>query len=139
MNQDFVADSSVGISWSILSQRDTATETLQDEVVNGRRFVVPVLWFFEVANTLVMLTRRGRLPVQERQAASERLLELNPEVDPEGQDLALSVIATLAHDQTLTAYDAAYLELALRRGLPLASRDRRLNDAARRCGVETLL
>ena len=60
-------------------------------------------------------------------------------VDEEGLRVALGKISDLADAHALTVYDAAYLELALRTGLPLASRDGDLNRAARRCGVKVLL
>jgi predicted nucleic acid-binding protein len=67
------------------------------------------------------------------------LLNLNPVVDEEGPRAALGRVSELAAEHNLSVYDAAYLELALRRGLPLASRDAGLNRAAQRCGVKVLL
>ena len=55
MNHDFVADSSVGIAWVVASQSSEATDRLLDDVESGRRLVVPVLWAFEAANTLLVL------------------------------------------------------------------------------------
>jgi predicted nucleic acid-binding protein len=60
-------------------------------------------------------------------------------VDEEGPRLALEKISALAKEQSLSVYDAVYLELALRRGLPIATRDTALNKAAKRAGVRTLL
>lgn len=64
---------------------------------------------------------------------------LTPLVDEKGPRLALGEIPDLAEEHALTAYDAAYLELAQRRGLPLAWRDGDLNRAAKRCGIKVLL
>jgi len=68
---------------------------------------------------------------------SERAVR--PLVDDEGARLALGETSKLAAKHELSVYDAAYLELALRRSVPLASRDTALNKAARRAGVRTLL
>jgi predicted nucleic acid-binding protein len=108
-------------------------------VENGIQFVVPVLWPFEVANALLMLRRRKRLPPDEFERARTELDRLSPEIDDEGARFALSKVVNLADRYSLTIYDATYLELAIRRELPLASRDAALNRAARLCGVQTLL
>ena len=105
----------------------------------GTPFVVPVLWLFEVANALLMLVRRKRMPLDEFARIQLELDALRPLVDDEGPHLVWSEITALAERFGLTVYDAAYLELAMRRGLPLASRDTELNEAARLCGVSTLL
>jgi predicted nucleic acid-binding protein len=61
VNEEFVADSSVAIAWAVPSQSNEDTDRLLDEISQGARAVVPVLWFFEVANSLIVLARRGRL------------------------------------------------------------------------------
>jgi predicted nucleic acid-binding protein len=101
--------------------------------------VVPVLWAFEVANSLLALWRRRVIQEQQYERARRDLVELESIVDEEGPRLALEKISTLAQKYSLSVYDAVYLELALRRGLPLASRDSALNKAAKRAGVRTLL
>jgi predicted nucleic acid-binding protein len=135
----FVADASVGIAWSVVSQATPAAGKLRDRVETGTPFVVPVLWPFEVANALLMLVRRKRMEPGEFVRARVELEGLTPLIDDEGPRLAWSEITDLATRFGLTVYDAAYLELAIRRGLALASRDTSLNDAARLCGVKTLL
>ncbi len=98
--------------------------------------MVPPLWVSEVANVLLQACRRGRLP---REAMQERLalLDMLPiEMDPQASGTVWrSSILTLADAETLTFYDATYLELAIRRGLPLASSDTALRRAATRRGV----
>lgn len=139
MSSAFVADSSVGVAWAVLSQSSAATERLLNDVGAGAPLVVPVLWMFEVANALLVLTRRKRIEPEEYTRARRALSRLTPTVDDEGPRGALGKIADLAEAHALSVYDAAYLELAIRRGLPLASRDAHLNKAAKRCGVKTLL
>jgi predicted nucleic acid-binding protein len=135
----FVADASVGIAWSVASQASDETERLLDEVSSGRPLCVPVLWLYEVGNALLVLTRRKRIQPQEGVRARRALAALNPVIDETGPSTALNKVCELAAEHGLSVYDGAYLELAARRGLPLASRDAALNRAARRCGIQVLL
>lgn len=105
----------------------------------GTPFFVPVLWPFEVANTLLILCRRKKISSDERALACSLLARYRPVLDNEGSRLALNQLSHLADEHSLTIYDATYLELAIRRRLPLASRDSTLNKAAQRCGVGVLL
>lgn len=139
MSPGFVADSSVGVAWAVFAQSSRATDQLLNEVAEGRVLVVPVLWAFEVGNALVMLTRRKRLTDQECLQARRALRALNPILDEDGPRRALAEIVELAERHGLTVYDAAYLELAMRKRLPLASRDAALNRAARSSGLNTIL
>jgi predicted nucleic acid-binding protein len=93
---------------------------------------VPWLFWFEIRNILVVAERRGRLEPGIAEAFLEALDLLGPEVDalPSSTE-----VLRLARDHRLTAYDAAYLELARRRTLPLATRDAALARAARSAGV----
>ena len=139
MTNGFVADASVGVAWAVLSQSTEATEDLLSDVALGRPFVVPVLWMFEVANTFLVLVRRKRMEPEQQAVARRAVRRLNPVIDEEGPRLALGTIADLAEEYALSVYDAAYLELARRRNLPLATRDAGLNKAAKLCGVRALL
>ena len=139
MTSGFVADSSIGVAWAVASQSSELTRNLLDEVSSGRPWVIPVLWMFEVANSLLVLVRRRRISPEDYARARHHLVDLRPLLDDEGPRLALGAILELAGTHALSFYDAAYLELASRRGLPLASRDSALNKAAKRAGVRTLL
>jgi predicted nucleic acid-binding protein len=98
-----------------------------------------LLWAFEVANALLVLKRRRRIDQQGYDQARLDLRGLRPVLDEEGPRLALSTVGEVAEKYELSAYDAVYLELALRLAIPLASRDSALNKAAKRAGVRTLL
>lgn len=139
MRDGFVAYASVGVSWCTLSQATEATGRLLDQIASGSRFVVPGLWMFEVANTLLVLTRRKLLAPEECARGRCEIDDLTPVIDEDGHRLALGRIYDLAAEHALSVYDAVYLELALRRKLPLASRDTALNKAAKRCGLKLLL
>jgi len=97
--------------------------------------VVPQLWWYEVRNTLIVSERRGRLTPVDTSGFLRDLGDMLIEVDQEPSDA--SVLA-LARTHTLTVYDAAYLELAIRRGLPLATLDKDLLKAAKKERVPLL-
>ena len=110
-----------------------------NEVAAGKPLVAPGLWMYEVANALLVLMRRKKMEPGQCARARKALAQLNPLIDDEGPRWALSRIWELAHQHSLTIYDAAYLELTQRRHLPLASRDDDLVKAARKCGVRLIL
>lgn len=107
-----------------------------DAIADGATLEVPALWPLEVANALVVLVRRRKLREEERQAAVRWLSGLRARVDDEVASLAWSRLSELAIAHQLSVYDAAYLELAQRRELPLGSKDGPLRKAARQVGVE---
>jgi len=131
-----VVDASVAVSWVHPAQATVDTEALLDAVAEGALLEVPALWPLEVSNALTVLVRRRKLSEGERQAAFRWLHGLAVRVDHEMATLAFSTLAGLASTHQLSVYDATYLELAQRRGLPLACKDGPLMDAARRCGVQ---
>ena len=140
MNGSVVVDASVAIAWVVRSQvSDQESLDLLDSVLAGSVIVVPVLWAFEVANSLLALLRRRVVDDGQYERARNNLASLQSIVDEEGPRLALTETSTLAQKYSLSVYDAVYLELALRRRLPLATRDSSLNKAAKRAGVRTLL
>jgi predicted nucleic acid-binding protein len=139
MSGGFIADASVGVAWAVPSQASDATDGLLDKVATGTPLVVPTLWPFEVANSLLVLLRRKKILAPERDRALEALARLPLVVDDEGPRLALGVISALADEHGLSVYDATYLELAVRRKLPLVSRDQALCKAAQGCRVKLLL
>ena len=138
MNAAWVIDSSIGFSWVQASQATPATEGLLDLVRAGTTIFVPHLWFTEMANGLLVLQRRKKISAAERRSALVSLENLAPIVDQQPGHAVFSDISDLAEKHGLTAYDATYLELALRRKLALATRDQELRKAAIDCGVQVL-
>ena len=134
-----MVDASVGVSWAVFTQSSPATDLLLEEVAAGKPFVVPGLWMYEVANALLVLLRRKKIQPQQSIRARRGLSRLHPVIDDDGPRLALHRIWDLAAEYSLSIYDAAYLELAQRKGLPLASRDEGLRGAATKCGIPILL
>jgi predicted nucleic acid-binding protein len=138
LSDNFVADSSIAIAWVVREQSTRDSDLLLERVDSNTQFFVPALWMFEVANTLLVLLRRKRINSEHYDRARRDLLDLGPVVDDECSRFALGRTSELAKKYALCAYDASYLELALRKGLPLASRDGALNKAAKAAGIKIL-
>src|SRR5206468_299434 len=98
----------------------------------------PDLWSLEIANLLALAERKKRITVADTTAFIELLDSISLSVDPEMSQRALGEILGLSRSHGLTAYDAAYLELAMRLGVPLATRDEVLRKAAKKAGVRLL-
>lgn len=131
----FVADASVAIAWVHAGQATATTQALLVAIAEGAVFEVPGIWPLEVANALLVLRRRGVLTERERRLAAERLHMLPYVVDADTSFLAFGVLSEFGAKYGLSVYDAAYLELAKRRGLPLACKDGPLIAAARKARV----
>jgi predicted nucleic acid-binding protein len=130
----FVLDGSVALSWCFPDEKSRRTQRLL-ESLRGASVAVPSLWLLEVSNALLSGERRGRLTEAEATEALRLLGRLPVDVDQcWGLPFASDVLA-IARQYELTAYDAAYLELARRRKLPLATLDGSLRRAAKRAGV----
>ena len=138
MNDVFVADASITLAWVHPGQERPETVELLSDIAAGASFTVPALWFFEVANALLALERRKRLTAAERREALDRLRTLRPTLDDDGARLVLSTTSDLAATTGLTVYDAAYLEVAKRRRLPLATLDQPLRAVAKKSKVAVL-
>ena len=130
-----VIDASSVLAWCFEDESVPEPDALIERVAADGA-AVPGLWSLEIANGLVMGERRGRLKAAESAAFVSMLEELPIAADPATGARALHETMSLARAHRLTAYDAAYLELAMRLGLPLATGDRSLRAAARRVGVE---
>jgi len=131
----FVLDCSVTMS-SVFSDESTNSTTALLESLLDDVAIVPQNWSLELANMLLVAGRRGRIDAGDRPHLVAAINALPIEVDREISDHALVGTLGLAAEQDLSAYAAAYLELALRRKLPMATLDRRLAQACRAAGVE---
>jgi predicted nucleic acid-binding protein len=132
-----VLDASVAISWCFPDERnDYAYRVL--ELLERTQAVVPSLWAVETANALLQGQRRRRITASATAHFLDILGDLPIEVDTQAASRAFAATLPLAQSYGLTAYDATYLELAMREGLPLATLDTKLSDAARAAGVEVL-
>ncbi|MGH3630006.1 MAG: type II toxin-antitoxin system VapC family toxin [Sciscionella sp.] len=129
-----VFDSSATLAWIYSDETSEAIRRAFDLLAENGAWV-PCLWRLEVANILEMGVRRGRHDAAFRDATLADLALLPISLDPETDRQAWGATARLASRHRLTLYDAAYLELAQRRGLPLATLDRGLRSAAGDEGV----
>ena len=133
----FVVDASVTMAWCFADEATAATWAILDRL-ESEGATVPSLWPLEVANILAQAQRRQRTTAARIDRFVEQLETLPLRIDDETAARAWRATLILARTERLTAYDAAYLELALRRGLPLATRDLELRQAADRNGVGLL-
>lgn len=136
MKRSFVADASVAIAWVHPAQATPETEAMLDRIAAGHSLVVPALWPLEVANALTVLRRRRKLTPDEARTAIDIIRELPAVIDHEAAAVAFTRLVDLASEHELTVYDATYIELAMRRQLPLASNDVRMKHAAVRAGLD---
>ena len=134
----FVLGCSVAVAWLLEDGRVPEADALLDRLEGGGQAVVPGLWRLELGNVLAGAERRGRIGATGIARCLGLLGRLPIVTDRHSEERALREILELARREYLTAWDAAYLELAMRRGLPLATLDRSLARAARRAGVEVL-
>lgn len=134
----FVLDASVAASWCLRSFEDPDALPLLDSLMGGGSALAPSIWPYELANTLWAAVRHELLPAASADELVELFRSLPIEVEPTAQPQVLEQVRRMAQDHSLTVYDAAYLELAARERLPLATLDRSLQIAAERVGVPTL-
>ena len=130
-------DSSVALTWCFEDEHTPSTTALLDRSVE-QGAVAPSLWPLEVLNGLAMAQRRKRLKAAQRAQLAGFLAALPIRLDQETAAQAWTVTAHLAERFKLTLYDAAYLELAQRLNLPLASIDRELCAAGTALGITLL-
>ena len=134
---ELVLDASVALSWCFKNEAtavgDRVLELLANEAAS-----VPAIWHLEIANVLALSERRGRITPARSTEFIALLETLVIVIDEETPSRALGRVLDIARAERLTAYDAAYLELAMRLGVPLASKDGDMCDAAERIGVSVL-
>lgn len=135
--EGFVLDNSIVMAWSFEDEVDEYADAVLERLAETKA-LVPVLWPLEVANALLMGERRKHSTEADTIKWTGILASLPIAIDSETNSRAWSDTLSLARGHNLTAYDAAYLELAIRRGLPLATIDGKLRTAAQAVGVALL-
>ena len=133
----FVLDASVTLSWYFEDEVSAVSDELLDRL-DAETAAVPIIWHLEVANLIALSERGGRVPASRSAEFITQLQNLPIMVDDELAARVFTYILDLARSQRLSAYDAAYLELAMRLGVPLASKDSDLCAAAERLGVAVI-
>jgi predicted nucleic acid-binding protein len=133
----FVLDCSVTMSWCFGDEATAAAFALLDRL-GSETAVVPSHWFLEVANVLTVAEKRKRMTAPATAEFLKLLGALDIEIDNATADNVFPHVLPLCRKYSLASYDAAYLELALRRQLPLASLDNELRAGAKHAGIKVL-
>ena len=133
----YVLDSSVALAWFLPGEQSSRTEALLDQAAEAGA-LAPGLWPLEVANIMLVAERKNRITQAQRVRALTSLAKLPIRIDTETAGRAWNSTFDLALAHGLTVYDAGYLDLSLRSGLPLATLDQALGRAATACGVTVL-
>jgi predicted nucleic acid-binding protein len=138
MNATFVIDCSVAMAWLFSDEATRETAALLDRM-STETALVPALWYLEVTNVLALAERKGRISSLQSEAFIANLGKLGVEQDDDASDRAFTHLLAACRAHHLTAYDATYLDLAIRRELPLATLDEDLRRTARKMGVALII
>lgn len=134
----FVTDCSVTMCWCFEDEADAYADQILEKLVVDET-IVPAIWSLEVTNALLSGERRKRLSEADTLRFLEVLRSLPIIVDDTPLGQTLDDILALGRRHNLSSYDATYLELAMRQGVPLATLDERLVKAARASGVALII
>ena len=136
MVEHFVVDNSVVMSWYFKDETNKYADTVLDKLT-GATAVVPSIWPLEVVNVLIVAERQRRLSESDNIRFLTLLSQLPIVVEYERPEMMKEVLA-LARAYNLSSYDASYLYLAMRKGLPIATLDNKLIEASRSIEVPIL-
>lgn len=131
----FVVDASVALAWCFSDETSAYADGVLERL-EGEEAVAPAIWPLEIANGLRTAERRARIDPSELLRVRELLRSLPVRVETIELEVALGEVLEVARAHDLSAYDAAYLALAVRRGLALATADDSLRRACKRAGVD---
>jgi len=134
MSNAFVVDNSVVMSWCFKDEANKYTDAVLGSLAESYA-VVPSIWPLEVVNALLVSERRRRLSEADSIRFLTLLAQLPLTVEQEQSEKAMMRILALARKHKLSSYDASYLDLAMRSGLPIATLDKNLRAAAKRAQV----
>ena len=137
MSASFVLDCSIAMAWLFHDEATQKTSALLNRLA-VETALVPAWWFIEVTNVLAMAERRGRITSAQSDAFIADLGKLAFERDDEAPGRAFTHLLPLCRTHRLTSYDAVYVDLAIRRRLPLATLDDDLRKTARKLGIGVL-
>jgi len=135
---DWVLDASIALAWALPDEASDQADRFLSRVTAKDVLWVPSLWWYEVANALVVAERRKRLTEADGIHLIDLYRALPIKTDMVSGTVVIEQLRTLARQYNLSAYDVAYLELALRKGLGLATADLNLQSASKKAGVKIL-
>ncbi len=137
----FVLDNSVSMRW-LLPSEDNSAQNYSENVLKSMISVgalTPNLWHLEATNVLLGAEKRGEVGLGEIEGFISQLESLPIHVDTLTAHQSFTKILALSREYNLSSYDASYLELALRQGLPISSLDNKLVNASKQAGVDLYL
>lgn len=132
MSSRFVVDNSVVMAWCFEDEASRYADRVLECMVDAEA-LVPAIWPLEIGNVILVAERRKRLSQADGARFIALVNNLPIVVDQESPDRMLKEIVALAREFKLSTYDASYLDLAMRLGLPLATQDKSLIKAAKHC------
>ena len=134
MTDSFVVDNSVVMAWCFEDQANAYADSVLGRMVDAGAFV-PSIWPLEVVNVLLGAERRGYISEADSIRFISLLSQLPIQVQHEGPGKGMKDLLALARAHSLSSYDASYLDLAMKRGMPLATLDKKLLRAAKAIGL----
>ena len=137
MDKSFVIDTSVVITWCFKDEASQYADSVLDSLEHFTA-IAPSIWPLEVGNVLLAAERKNRLSEADSIRFIALLFELPISVDQEPPERMIKEIFALAREHKLSAYDASYLDLAMKRGIPIATLDNRLMKTAKRSNVSIM-
>jgi predicted nucleic acid-binding protein len=137
MNPTLILDCSMAMAWCFVDESTPETVGIQDRLATEAA-VVPAHWYLEVTNVLAMAEKRKRIAPDDAVQFLQQLSILDIQLDDEAPRRAFEFLLPLCRSHGLTSYDAAYLDLVIRRQLPLASLDDALRQAVTSLGMQVL-
>ena len=138
MNKSFVIDTSVVMTWCFKDEVNQYADSVLDSLEHFTA-IAPSIWSLEVGNVLLVAERKNRLSEADGIRFIALLYQLPISVDQEPPERMIKEIFALAREHNLSTYDASYLDLAMKKGIPIATLDNRLITAAKRSNVSIML
>lgn len=134
-----VLDSSMALAWALPDETSSQADLFLAGISDKSTLWVPALWWYEIANALLMAQRRNRITEADRTRLTDlyRILPIHTDVTLDADTILR--LHTIAMQYNLSAYDAAYLELAQRKSLVLATLDQQLRVASQKAGIKLVL
>jgi predicted nucleic acid-binding protein len=133
----FVMDCSIAAAWCFEDEASEITDSLLERV-RDHGALVPSLWLLEITNVLLQAERKNRISASDATTRLQLLRILPISIEHSTQTEVFNSVLTLARSEGLASYDATYLELAIRQGLPLATLDKKLAQAAKNANLNVL-
>jgi predicted nucleic acid-binding protein len=137
MSGRFVVDNSIVMTWCFKDETDPYADAVLNSLTDVEA-IVPAIWPLEVVNVLLVAERRQRLHEADSVRFISLLSQLPIVIDRTWPERMMKDLLALGREYSLSSYDAAYLELAMRQGFALASLDRKLLEAAKRVDIPIL-